>query len=162
MSQGCQEKNSRKMHFFRKQEPTNFAYFSAKNEKRYLTTVCVIIIMKKLHRGVAQMVARMVRDHEAASSSLATPTILTKRYRCVWRKARRINRFRAFSSPDFFSQTIDANRCFRASAPIRTGRFPVSCRCVQPAPFFSGDFSGWQRYFSQKRITKIWASFCWS
>ena len=88
--------------------------------------------------------------------------ILTKRYRCVWRKVRRINRFRAFSSPDFFSQTIDANRCFRASAPIRTGRFPVSCRCVQPAPFFSGDFSGWQRYFSQKRITKIWASFCWS
>ena len=76
MSQGCQEKNSRKMHFFRKQEPTNFAYFSAKNEKRYLTTVCVIIIMKKLHRGVAQMVARMVRDHEAASSSLATPTII--------------------------------------------------------------------------------------
>ena len=88
--------------------------------------------------------------------------ILTKRYRCVWRKVRRINRFRAFSSPDFFSQTIDANRCFRASAPIRTGCFPVSCRCVQPAPFFSGDFSGWQRYFSQKRITKIWASFCWS
>ena len=31
--------------------------------------------MKKLHRGVAQMVARMVRDHEAASSSLATPTM---------------------------------------------------------------------------------------
>ena len=96
------------------------------------------------------------------SSSLATRTILTKRYRCVWRKARRINRFRAFSSLDFFFQTIDANRCFRASAPIRTGRFPVSCRCVQPAPFFSGDFSGWQRYFSQKGIIKIWASFCWS
>ena len=88
--------------------------------------------------------------------------ILTKRYRCVWRKVRRINRFRAFSSPDFFSQTIDANRCFRASAPIRTGRFPVSCRCVQPAPFFSGDFSGWQRCFSQKRIIKIRAPFYWS
>ena len=114
------------------------------------------------HPGVAQLVARMVRDHEAVGSNPATRTILTKRYRCVWRKVRRINRFRAFSSPDFFSQTIDANRCFRASAPIRTGRFPVSCRCVQPAPFFSGDFSGWQRYFSQKRITKIWASFCWS
>ena len=99
---------------------------------------------------------------KAAGSNPVGRTILTKRYRCVWRKARRINRFRAFSSPDFFSQTIDANRCFRASAPIRTGRFPVSCRCVQPAPFFSGDFSGWQRYFSQKRITKIWASFCWS
>ena len=36
-----------------------------------------IIIIKKLFRGVAQLVARMVRDHEAASSSLATPT--TKR-----------------------------------------------------------------------------------
>lgn len=33
-----------------------------------------VIIMRKLFRGVAQMVARMVRDHEAASSSLATPT----------------------------------------------------------------------------------------
>ena len=31
--------------------------------------------MRKLFRGVAQMVARMVRDHEAASSSLATPTM---------------------------------------------------------------------------------------
>ena len=31
--------------------------------------------MIKLSRGVAQMVARMVRDHEAASSSLATPTM---------------------------------------------------------------------------------------
>ena len=103
-----------------------------------------------------------VRQKRTESSNLSCCAILTKRYRCVWRKVRRINRFRAFSSPDFFSQTIDANRCFRASAPIRTGRFPVSCRCVQPAPFFSGDFSGWQRYFSQKRITKIWASFCWS
>ena len=100
------------------------------------------------------------QSHEGSNPSRCAK--LTKRYRCVWRKVRRINRFRAFSSPDFFSQTIDANRCFRASAPIRTGRFPVSCRCVQPAPFFSGDFSGWQRYFSQKRITKIWASFCWS
>ena len=92
---------------------------------------------------------------KAAGSNPVGRTILTKRYRCVWRKVRRINRFRAFSSPDFFSQTIDANRCFRASAPIRTGCFPVSCRCVQPAPFFSGDFSGWQRYFPQKNSQRI-------
>ena len=101
------------------------------------------------------LVSRLVRDQEASGSNPDTPTILTKRYRCVWRKVRRINRFRAFSSPDFFSQTIDANRCFRASAPIRTGRFPVSCRCVQPAPFFSGDFSGWQRYFFQKNSQRF-------
>ncbi len=51
-------------------------------------------------------------------SKLRFFAILTKRYRCVWRKARRINRFRAFSGPDSFFQTIDANRCFRASALI--------------------------------------------
>lgn len=116
----------------------------------------------KTVRNVRKKFSVPVWDHEAAGSKPVTRTILTKRYRCVWRKVRRINRFRAFWGPDFFFQTIDANRCFRASAPIRTGRFPVSCRCVQPAPFFSGDFSGWQRYFSQKKLTKIWALFCWS
>ena len=127
------------------------------------TVLFLVGCLRKLHIRVwRSLVSRLNGVQEASSSNLDTRTKLTKRYRCVWRKVRRINRFRAFSSPDFFSQTIDANRCFRASAPIRTGRFPVSCRCVQPAPFFSGDFSGWQRYFSQKRITKIWASFCWS
>lgn len=38
----------------------------------------------------------------AAASFLSTHDIKNYRYRCVWRKARRINRFRAFSSPDFF------------------------------------------------------------
>ena len=58
--------------------------------------------------------------------------------------------FPGFLGPDFFFQTIDANRCFRASAPIQTGRFPFSDRCIRPAPFLSGVFHGWQRYFSQK------------
>ena len=35
---------------------------------------------KQALRGVAQLVARMVRDHEAASSSLATPTKRTGRH----------------------------------------------------------------------------------
>ena len=43
-----------------------------------------------------------VGKDEVGSSNLATRTIKSYRYRCVWRKARRINRFRAFSSPDFF------------------------------------------------------------
>ena len=118
--------------------------------------------MSVARQGFLAVIRRFFESKFRKKSIVLRYDILTKRYRCVWRKVRRINRFRAFSSPDFFSQTIDANRCFRASAPIRTGRFPVSCRCVQPAPFFSGDFSGWQRYFSQKRIIKIWASFCWS
>ena len=117
---------------------------------------------KPLRRRAFRLDGLITPTLKAAGSNPVRRTILTKRYRCVWRKARRINRFRAFSGPDFFFQTIDANRCFRASAPIRTGHFLPSGRYIQPAPFLSGDFSGWQRYFSQKRITKIWASFCWS
>ena len=100
------------------------------------------------------------KRHEGSNPSHCA--ILTKRYRCVWRKVRRINRFRAFSGPDFSFQTIDANRCFRASAPIRTGRFPFSGRCVQPVPFLNGVFPAGSCIFLKKRITKIWASFCWS
>ena len=101
------------------------------------------------------LVSRLNGVQEALSSNLNTRTILTKRYRCVWRKARRINRFRAFSGPDSFFQTIDANRCFRASAPIRTGDYLPSDRCIRPAPFFSGVFHGWQRYFSQKNSQRL-------
>ena len=93
------------------------------------------------------------KRHEGSNPSHCA--ILTKRYRCVWRKARRINRFRAFSGPDSFFQTIDANRCFRASAPIRTGDYLPSDRCIRPAPFFSGVFHGWQRYFSQKNSQRL-------
>ena len=126
-----------------------------------IAEICAIPT-KPLRRRVFRLDGLITPTLKAAGSNPVGRTILTKRYRCVWRKARRINRFRAFSSPDFFFQTIDANRCFRVSASIRTGHFLPSGRCVQPAPFFSGDFSGWQRYFSQKRITKIWALFCWS
>ena len=96
------------------------------------------------------LVSRLNGVQEAAGSNPVTRTILTKRYRCVWRKARRINRFRSFSGPDFFFQTIDANRCFRASAPIRTGRFPFSGRCVQPVPFLNGDFPADSGIFLKK------------
>ena len=95
------------------------------------------------------------RQKRFESSNLSISAILTKRYRCVWRKVRRINRFRAFSSPDFFSQTIDANRCFRASAPIRTGRFPVSCRCVQPAPFSAAIFPAGSGIFLKKESQRL-------
>ena len=107
------------------------------------TVVFLVGCLRKLHIRVwRSLVSRLNGVQEASSSNLDTRTILTKRYRCVWRKARRINRFRAFSSSDFFFQTIDANRCFRVSASIRTGHFLPSGRYIQPAPFLSGDFSG--------------------
>ena len=110
---------------------------------------------KPLRRRAFRLDGLITPTLKAAGSNPVGHTILTKWYRCVWRKARRINRFRAFSGPDFFFQTIDANRCFRASAPIRTGRFPFSGRCILPAPFLNGDFSDWQRYFSQKNSQRI-------
>ena len=101
------------------------------------------------------LVSRLNGVQEAAGSIPVTRTKLTKRYRCVWRKVRRINRFRAFSGPDFFFQTIDANRCFRASAPIRTGRFPFSGRCVQPVPFLNGVFPAGSCIFLKKESQRF-------
>ena len=56
--------------------------------------------MKK--RGVAQLVARLVRDQEAGGSSPPTPTIMWRQKRCLLRKARL---YRAFLLPKrrFFS-----------------------------------------------------------
>lgn len=113
-------KNSRKMQKFRKQESTNI---SPRKVRFCLTSVLQIIIMKKLHRGVAQMVARMVRDHEAVSSNLATRTN---------EKACNCNGYRLFS-------------CTFA------GRFPFNfpftgqkrCLTAQPPDTFSINFSMW-------------------
>ena len=110
--------------------------------------------MSSVHQVFLAVIHRFFESNFKKSIVLSYD-ILTKRYRCVWRKARRINRFRAFSGPDFFFQTIDANRCFRASAPIRTGRFPVSCRCVQPAPFFSGVFPAGSGIFLKKESQRF-------
>jgi len=44
----------------------------------------------------------VVGKDEVGSSNLPSSSIKNYRYRCVWRKTRRINRFRAFLSPDFF------------------------------------------------------------
>ena len=106
--------------------------------------------IKALRRRAFRLDGLITPTLKAAGSNPVGHTILTKRYRCVWRKARRINRFRAFSGPDFFFQTIDANRCSRASAPIRTGYFLFLGRCIRPAPFFSGVFPAGSSIFSKK------------
>ena len=65
--------------------------------------------------GVAQLVARMVRDHEAASSSLATPTIMWRQKRCLLRKAR-IDRAFLLPKRRFFS--VPKHRCKIAVFPL--------------------------------------------
>ena len=61
------------------------------------------IIIKLIPDAViAQPVERILGKDEVPGSNPGNSSIKNYRYRCVWRKARRINRFRAFSSPDFF------------------------------------------------------------
>ena len=54
------------------------------------------------HACVAQLAEQLTRNEQVAGSNPATSSIKSYRYRCVWRKARRINRFRTFLKPDFF------------------------------------------------------------
>ena len=70
--------------------------------KTGLTNAALRGIIYLAFAGVAHLVERDLAKVEVASSSLVARSIKSYRYRCVWRKARRINRFRAFSSPDFF------------------------------------------------------------
>ena len=111
--------------------------------------ICAIPTKALYHNGL-WLDGLITPTLKAAASNPVGRTILTKRYRCVWRKARHINRFRAFSSPDFFFQTIDADRSFSTSDSIRTGRFPFSGSCIRSAPFLSGAFLDWQQCFLKK------------
>ena len=57
---------------------------------------------KSLRRKAFRLDDLITPTLKAAGSNPVGHTIKNYRYRCVWRKAKRINRFRAFSSPDFF------------------------------------------------------------
>ena len=57
-------------------------------------------IQRIIHLCVSQQRQAIVK-HRAKGKPSAF-LIKSYRYGCVWRKARRINRFRAFSSQDFF------------------------------------------------------------
>lgn len=109
-----------------------------------MTTVCVIIIMKKLHRGVAQMVARMVRDHEAASSSLATPTkknpvismvtgffVFFGAARLASGSTKKVNKFGFFDKKTAQRQSLSGN-FFYFLAVLRERQFIRSSSAVHP------------------------------
>mgnify|MGYP001852637949 CR=1 FL=1 len=57
---------------------------------------------------------------EVVGSNPASATRISKRYRCHWRKASGINRFRAFLALNFTDFSIDANCPFRVTDRIRT------------------------------------------
>ena len=59
---------------------------------------------------VAQLGERSVRIREVVGSNPIRSTIKSQRYRCHWRKASGINRFRGFSARNLSNHSIDANR----------------------------------------------------
>ena len=78
---------------------------------------------------VAQSAEHLPFKQGVRSSNLRWVTIKSKRYRCHWRKASGINRFRAFFARKFTNDSIDANRCFPLTGGIRT---PSSRRLATP------------------------------
>ena len=78
---------------------------------------------------VAQLAEQLPFKQWVRGSNPRRVTIKSKRYRCHWRKASGINRFRAFSAQKFTDDSIDANRCFPLTGGIRT---PSSRRLAKP------------------------------
>ena len=81
------------------------------------------------HAPLAQSVEHLPFKQGVRGSNPRRGTIKSKRYRCHWRKASGINRFRAFSAQKFTDDSIDANRCFPLTGGIRT---PSSRRLAKP------------------------------
>lgn len=73
----------------------------------------------KLHKTLNPLGRKAFRG----ASFSATKHIKSKRYRCHWRKASGINRFRAFFAQKFTNESIDANHCFPLPGGIRTPFF---------------------------------------
>ena len=129
--------------------------------------MCVIIIMKKLHRGVAQMVARMVRDHEAASSSLATPTkknpvismvtgffVFFGAARLASGSTKKVNKFGFFDKKTAQRQPLSGN-FFYFLAVLREGQLhPQFVRS-----FFRGVQAVFKRHLSENSVSASIGSF---
>ena len=104
----------------------------------------------------------MTFNQVVRGSSLRWITIKSKRYRCHWRKASGINRFRAFSARKFTDDSIDANRCFPLTGGIRT---PFFRRLANPEPcgaLFEAVIFKKGAIFLSIEYTKFEASICWS
>ena len=89
-------------------------------------------------------------------------TIKSKRYRCHWRKASGINRFRAFSAQKFTDDSIDANHCFPLTGGIRTPFFRRLAYSEPCGALFEAVIFKKGAIFLSIEYTKFEASICWS
>ena len=93
---------------------------------------------------------------------IAIRTIKSKRYRCHWRKASGINRFRAFSARKFTDDSIDANHCFPLTGGIRTPFFRRLANSEPCGALFKAVIFKKGAIFLSIEYTKFEASICWS
>ena len=96
------------------------------------------------------------------SSNLRRVTIKSKRYRCHWRKASGINRFRFFFAQKFTNESIDANRCFPLTGGIRTPFSQWLAKQKACSALFEASIFKKGAIFLPIEYTKFAASICWS
>ena len=111
---------------------------------------------------VAQLGAHHIRIVGVEGSNPFESTIKSKRYRCHWRKASGINRFRAFFAQKFTNESIDANHCFPLTGGIRTPFFRRLANSEPCGALFEAVIFKKGAIFLSIEYTKFEASICWS
>ena len=90
-----------------------------------------ISVAMRQYEPLAQPAEHLTFNQRARGSNPRWFTIKSKRYRCHWRKASGINRFRAFSAQKSIDSPIDANRCSPLTGGTRT---PIFQRLAKTKP----------------------------
>ena len=119
-------------------------------------------LWRQKYGPVAQLGERSVRIREVVGSNPFRSTIKSKRYRCHWRKASGINRFRAFFAQKFTNESIDANHCFPLPGGIRTPFFRRLAYSEPCGALFEAVIFKKGAIFLSIEYTKFEASICWS
>ena len=111
---------------------------------------------------VAQPAEQLPFKQWVRGSNPRRVTIKSKRYRCHWRKASGINRFRAFFARKFTNDSIDANHCFPLTGGIRTPFFRRLAYSEPCGALFEAVIFKKGAIFLSIEYTKFEASICWS
>ena len=114
------------------------------------------------HAPLAQSVEHLPFKQGVRGSNPRRGTIKSKRYRCHWRKASGINRFRAFFAQKFTNESIDANHCFPLPGGIRTPFFRRLAYSEPCGALFEAVIFKKGAIFLSIEYTKFEASICWS
>ena len=123
---------------------------------------CLPSCENKPSAPLAQSVEHLPFKQGVRGSNPRWLTIKSKRYRCHWRKASGINRFRAFFAQKFTNESIDANHCFPLPGGIRTPFFRRLAYSEPCGALFEAVIFKKGAIFLSIEYTKFEASICWS